>query len=176
MRRRPLQRRSRATVEAIEEAAALILEGGDDSRFTTNHIAERAGVGIGSLYEYFAGKEDIVRSHGETRAELLRGELCARMGAEGAESGDQPDLAGILAAALTPFPGRPTLGTSILRRYGGSPWAIALAQRQLALFVDLLGERRTWALFGRNRDEVLSLVPAVAAAVSKTGPQGASPV
>ena len=41
------------------EAAARILE---DERqpFTTNHIAERAGVSIGSLYQYFPGVESIM--------------------------------------------------------------------------------------------------------------------
>ncbi len=59
VRKIPRQKRSRRMVEAIMEAAARILE---DERqpFTTNHIAERAGVSIGSLYQYFPGVESIM--------------------------------------------------------------------------------------------------------------------
>jgi AcrR family transcriptional regulator len=59
-RRAPRQARARVTVEAILQAAAYILvrEGWD--RLTTNRIAERAGVNIASLYQYFPGKEAIV--------------------------------------------------------------------------------------------------------------------
>lgn len=56
-RRRPLQSRSRQTVEAILEAAAQVLESHGPERATTNRIAERAGVSIGTLYQYFPNKE-----------------------------------------------------------------------------------------------------------------------
>lgn len=45
----------------------MLLERGDETRLTTNHIAERAGVGIGSLYEYFTDKDDILQPCGEAR-------------------------------------------------------------------------------------------------------------
>jgi len=43
-------------VEAILEAAARILERAGYEGFTTNAVAERAGVSIGSLYQYFPNK------------------------------------------------------------------------------------------------------------------------
>jgi AcrR family transcriptional regulator len=50
-------------VDAILEAAARILEReGLGVRFGTNRIAREAGVSIGSLYEYFDGREAIVRA------------------------------------------------------------------------------------------------------------------
>ena len=54
------QERSRATVDALLEATArvLIREGYDKA--STNRIAEVAGVSIGSLYQYFPGKEALV--------------------------------------------------------------------------------------------------------------------
>jgi AcrR family transcriptional regulator len=68
MARRPLtkprknasQERSRATVDALIEATARILvkEGFDSA--STNRIAEQAGVSVGSLYQYFPGKEALV--------------------------------------------------------------------------------------------------------------------
>jgi AcrR family transcriptional regulator len=56
-RKAPLQRRSAATVDAILEAAARILESGGFDGYTTNAIAELAGVSIGSLYQYFPNRD-----------------------------------------------------------------------------------------------------------------------
>jgi len=55
-RRRPKQARSRATFEAIIEAAAQILERRGADGLNTNDVAERAGVSIGTLYQYFPDK------------------------------------------------------------------------------------------------------------------------
>lgn len=59
LRKRPKQGRSKATVAAILDAAARILTESGYAAASTNRIAERAGVSIGSLYEYFPGKEAI---------------------------------------------------------------------------------------------------------------------
>jgi AcrR family transcriptional regulator len=59
-RKHPSQQRSRATVDAILEAAARILEGAGLDALTTNAVAERAGVSIGSLYQYFPSKQAIL--------------------------------------------------------------------------------------------------------------------
>ena len=68
MRKLPKQRRAVLTVDAILEAAARILVETGYATASTNRIAERAGVGIGSLYEYFPGKEAVF-------AELRRREM-----------------------------------------------------------------------------------------------------
>src|SRR3569623_1094019 len=54
------QERSRATVAALVEATARILVAEGFDRASTNRIAEVAGVSIGSLYQYFPGKEALV--------------------------------------------------------------------------------------------------------------------
>src|SRR5688572_21841585 len=59
-RKLPRQERSQATVEAILEAATHILVRDGYAGLTTNRIAERAGVNVASLYQYFPGKEAIV--------------------------------------------------------------------------------------------------------------------
>lgn len=59
-RKTPRQSRSRATCDAVLEAAARILESEGRHAFTTNHVAELAGISVGSLYQYFPGKEAIV--------------------------------------------------------------------------------------------------------------------
>jgi AcrR family transcriptional regulator len=58
--RRPVQARSRATVDAILGGAARVLTFRGYAGTTTNHIAEAAGVCIGSLYQYFADKDDVI--------------------------------------------------------------------------------------------------------------------
>ncbi len=59
-RKAPKQRRSKATVEAILEATARVLVTEGYERASTNRIAKVAGVSIGSLYQYFPGKESLV--------------------------------------------------------------------------------------------------------------------
>jgi AcrR family transcriptional regulator len=60
-RREPQRRTSEEIVDAILDAAAqLISESGSVDRLTTNHVADCAGVSIGSLYRYFPDKESIV--------------------------------------------------------------------------------------------------------------------
>ena len=78
-RKQASQARSRATVDAIIEATAriLITEGFDKA--STNRIAEVAGVSVGSLYQYFPGKEALVAAvverHQEEIMRTVRGEL-----------------------------------------------------------------------------------------------------
>jgi AcrR family transcriptional regulator len=56
-RKTPTQPRAAETVAAIVEAAAQVLEARGLDGFNTNAVAERAGVSIGSLYQYFPGKD-----------------------------------------------------------------------------------------------------------------------
>ncbi|WP_439029975.1 TetR/AcrR family transcriptional regulator [Gordonia terrae] len=58
MRKTPRQQRSSFTVETILEAAAQLLDT-EGAAMTTNGIAERAGVSVGSIYQYFGDKQAI---------------------------------------------------------------------------------------------------------------------
>ena len=57
IRKAPRQTRSAHTVDAILEAAALVLEADGLEGFNTNAVARRAGASIGTLYQYFPGKD-----------------------------------------------------------------------------------------------------------------------
>ncbi|KTB75066.1 MULTISPECIES: TetR/AcrR family transcriptional regulator [Pseudomonas] len=75
-RKIPAQARSRATVDAIIQAATYILTKVGWEGLTTNAIAERAGVNIGSLYQFFPNKEAVIaelqrRHAADTRTDLL---------------------------------------------------------------------------------------------------------
>src|ERR1700739_681594 len=58
-RKTPAQDRAKATVDAILQAGAYILIKDGWEKFTTNRVAERAGVNIASLDQYFPNKEAI---------------------------------------------------------------------------------------------------------------------
>jgi AcrR family transcriptional regulator len=76
-RRRPSQRRSQVTVTAILDAAARVFEERGFDAGTTNHVAQRAGVSIGSLYEYFPNKDAMVVALVERDLESERAKLLA---------------------------------------------------------------------------------------------------
>lgn len=59
-RKTPRQSRSAATVDIILEAVARILESKGLPGLNTNAVAETAGISIGSLYQYFPGKEALL--------------------------------------------------------------------------------------------------------------------
>lgn len=59
-RKKPTQERGQATVDAILQASAYILKKRGYAAMTTNAIAEKAGVNIASLYQYFPNKEAIL--------------------------------------------------------------------------------------------------------------------
>lgn len=73
------QERSRATVDALVEATARILVKEGFDKASTNHIAEVAGVSVGSLYQYFPTKEALVAAvverHQQEITQTVRGEL-----------------------------------------------------------------------------------------------------
>ena len=59
MPRKPKQERSKATYDAIVEAGFICVAERGMAGTTTRHIADTAGIGVGSLYEYFANKEEV---------------------------------------------------------------------------------------------------------------------
>jgi AcrR family transcriptional regulator len=74
-RKQPKQSRSKVTVEAILEATTHILVEEGYDKANTNRIAERAGISIGSLYQYFPNKESLMTAlmeqHAQEMAELV---------------------------------------------------------------------------------------------------------
>jgi AcrR family transcriptional regulator len=73
----PAQRRSRDTFEALIEACTRLLPEQGYAGTTTNHIADLAGVGIASLYEYFPGKDAIVAQVADRLVQRVLARLAA---------------------------------------------------------------------------------------------------
>lgn len=104
-RKQPTQPRAVETVACILEAAAQILEVSGRAGFNTNAVAERAGVSIGSLYQYFPGKDALLIA-------LMRREK-ERFGEDAAAALAQPTgraaLRQLMAATVRQQLGRPEL-------------------------------------------------------------------
>lgn len=104
-RKIPRQGRSLETVRAIVEAAARILEQEGLGAFTTNAVAERAGVSIGSLYQYFPDKEALIGALIVRETSLLIADCEAgKISASGRDA-----LKGLIAAAVNHQLRRPAL-------------------------------------------------------------------
>ncbi|GAC89152.1 transcriptional regulator TetR [Gluconobacter thailandicus F149-1 = NBRC 100600] len=78
-RKAPQQARAIRLVDAVLEAALQVLATEGAQRFTTERVAERAGVSVGSLYQYFPNKAAILfrlqSDEWRRTADLLRGIL-----------------------------------------------------------------------------------------------------
>ena len=61
-RKTPVQARSTVTVEAVYEATFQVLLAVGPDRLTTTRVAERAGVSVGTLYQYFPNKQSLLLS------------------------------------------------------------------------------------------------------------------
>ena len=74
-RKQPRQQRSRLTVEQILQGAAQVFADRGYSETTTNLIARRTGISIGSLYQYFPNKDtillELLRRHVQESADLI---------------------------------------------------------------------------------------------------------
>jgi len=74
-RRKPRQQRGRETVDAIVDATAVLIDELSFEALTTKAIAARAGLSIGSFYQFFPNKDAVVnelaqRYRGQVRAFL----------------------------------------------------------------------------------------------------------
>jgi AcrR family transcriptional regulator len=105
-RRSPRQQRAKSTVDAILEAATRILEAGEV--FTTNHVAARAGVSVGTLYQYFPDKTAILHALGARERAAM-----AEATREAVAAGVDPARAAI-RAQLTAFEGRSKARRAVL--------------------------------------------------------------
>ncbi|OTG80639.1 TetR/AcrR family transcriptional regulator [Acinetobacter sp. ANC 4648] len=60
VRRKPQQSRARLTQEALIESFVQLLKEKDSTEITIREITDIAGVGLGTFYEYFSKKEDLI--------------------------------------------------------------------------------------------------------------------
>lgn len=70
-RKSPRQRRSAVTVEAIHAATIQVLLSVGVSKLTTTRVAERAGVSVGSMYQYYPHKQALLFAVVERQLERI---------------------------------------------------------------------------------------------------------
>ena len=136
-RKTPRQSRATDTVAAIVEGAAHILERDGFAGYTTNAIAERAGVSIGSLYQYFPSKDAITTALIERELITLVDDVRAAV----AIADPTTALRALIAAAVRHQRRRPTLArlldleearlAAVLPRFG----AVDAARSEIAAFL-----------------------------------------
>jgi AcrR family transcriptional regulator len=135
-RRTPQQSRSEATVEAILEAAFQLLEQGGVEALTTNHIAERAGVSVGTLYQYFKGKQAILAALAQRRAAAARDRI-ADIVMAGPEIGAVRLIVRTLATA---FEGSPATRRALLDALTAEGGDDVVMRNHLAFFDAIAGK------------------------------------
>jgi AcrR family transcriptional regulator len=99
-RRTAKSRSSQAIVEAILSAATELFARGGLARLSTNHIAARAGVSVGSVYQYFPDKESIVAAINLARRKAAAQRTLAALASLEGASESPEEAAHALAAAV----------------------------------------------------------------------------
>lgn len=96
-RKTPQQARSAATIEAIRQATIQVLLADGVGRLTTTRVAERAGVSVGTMYQYYPHKQALL--FGIVERQLLLIEEAMRAASDRLMGADLKALAEGLAAA-----------------------------------------------------------------------------
>lgn len=130
-RKTPAQARAIATVDAIFEAGIQVLLAVGCDRLTTTRVAERAGVSVGTLYQYFPNKQSLLagmlerhlgevvaaieqacaQQHGQPLAAMVQALVHAFVDAKM----DRPEVSKALYAASSELDGAAVVGRMTLR-------------------------------------------------------------
>ncbi len=137
MRKKPRQPRAWRTVATIFEATVQILARHGEGGLTTNRVAERAGVSIGTLYQYFPGMDAIILAMIDWRRRQIVADLEKMLAAAGASNDDPAVHTRLYIRTLVQAFGIPAPGTGpLLRRawlLDHTPECIAMMQDTVAL-------------------------------------------
>ncbi|GHH67877.1 TetR family transcriptional regulator [Kitasatospora indigofera] len=97
-RRRPVQQRSQERYERLVDACAALLDEAGAGALTTKAVARRAGVPIGTLYQFFAGKESLLGALAARNLERYLDRLARRL-----EDAAPPGVPGFVDLAVEEF-------------------------------------------------------------------------
>lgn len=154
-RRIPHQARATETVAAILEGAAQVLEAGGAAAFTTNAVADRAGVSIGTLYQYFADKNAILKTlaEGEMQktlaavAEALRGETDANV---------QDRVRAMVRAMVNAFRGRQRARKAVVQAVMAQGMTVEMLE-PIAAFIAQSGAQQRRGLASLSPEQIFVL-------------------
>jgi AcrR family transcriptional regulator len=137
-RRIPRQARAGTTVDAILTAGLQLLEAGGVDRLTTNHVAERAGVSIGTVYQYFADKQAILGALAQRSAAAVRDDIAAML----IERPDLGTVRPIVRALMSGFEGSPATRRALLDALFDRGGEGVLREHHEAFFASIAGKVR----------------------------------
>jgi AcrR family transcriptional regulator len=160
----PPRKRASHSMEAVMTEAVALLDEAGEPALTFRALATRLGTGVGSIYWYVAGKDELLdRAADHVLADVL-------VATERLAGEDDP-IAGIRAIAVTMFEAiadRPWLGAYFMRDTGVQPNGLALYERlgQQVLRLDLSPRERFHAV-----SAVVGYVVGIAADLGRQPPQ-----
>ncbi|MFC7516802.1 TetR family transcriptional regulator [Herbaspirillum sp. GCM10030257] len=130
------QDRTQKTLDNLCEAACRILENGDRSELTTQKVAEVSGYGVGTVYQYFSNKEELLEALAMRELDRMlgvAGKILTDWNAAPSDAvmnsrrliaamieiiGERPRLGGILRTEMINAPEDSALGQGLQRYYG----------------------------------------------------------
>ncbi len=140
-RKQPAQQRSRETVRVILEAAARIFEERGTAGATTDAIAERAGVSVGSLYQYFPNKESLLATLAACHMLEVRAAIEPALAALDAVTPFEVALGGFVRAMLVSHTARPRLHRALFEEASYDAEAV---RALLALRTEICARLADW--------------------------------
>jgi len=145
-RKAPRQLRSQVTVTAILDATARILLERGFAAVSTNAVAERAGVSVGSLYQYFPNKDALIAAvharHGEQMKAVIQRALTQAMDATFDDA-----LSGLIEATVEAHRVDADLHRVLEQQLGGQDQA--MHEEYICVMED-----RVVTMLARHRDEI----------------------
>jgi AcrR family transcriptional regulator len=170
-RRIPRQARAEETVAAILEGSAQVLEAGGLAAFTTNAVAERAGVSIGTLYQYFADKQSILRALAERELRRTLTAVATALRGNPQASGEERVRA-MVRAMVNAFSGRLRARRAAIQAILAQGASFEMMQPITAFLAQSEGDDRALVRLTREQTFVLSraLMGVIRAAVIEEQP------
>ena len=170
-RRIPCQTRAEETVSAILEAAAQVLEAGGPAAFTTNAVAERAGVSIGTLYQYFADKQALLRTLAGRELQRTLAVVATALRGNPQATGEQRVRA-MVRAMVNAFSGRLRARRAVIQAVLAQGGSFEMMQPITSFLAHAEGDDRALVKLSREQTFVLSraLMGVIRAAVLEEQP------
>ena len=147
-RKKPAQKRSRATVDAIVAATARVLVRDGYDALSTNRVAREARVSVGSLYQYFPGKEALVAAVMEQYASRMQENIAARLQDAGTAATAEEVATEMIRAMLAAQQSEPRLHRALVEQVP----RIGALRRLHELFTNY--ERLVAAWLGENLERI----------------------
>lgn len=136
-RRQPLQARSQDTAEAIITATLQVLKSVGYAKLTTTRVAERAGVSVGTLYQYFPDKRSLAAALHVRYYRMLVGAVGAAL-ASVSPAAPLPELLRAGLAALLAVKHDNLALTHALRTPQADPEGASFVRESLEGFVEAI--------------------------------------